>query len=220
MTTRSSDLNRRQKPASTREPARMAATRPDSVAGPPAVIARPPVATTTRAPASRPIPELSSASTSLEAPPPAPPAAAALTPVATAETPAGASVSATASIVPAARDEEQVKEVLDRYRAAYERLTAQSAREVWPEVDEAALARAFAGLRSQKLTFDDCDLAVSGNSASATCHGSTRYVPKVGSKDPRTEPRIWSFRLRRTGTDWKIQSMRAEASVPTHTRAR
>ncbi len=214
MMTYSSDLNRRQKPVSTREPTRMAVPRPGSVVGSPAA--------RTPAPASRPIPELSGATslsgapTSIEAPPPAPPAAAALTPVAT----AGSTVSATASIVPAARDEEQVKDVLDRYRQAYERLTARSAREVWPEVDEAALARAFAGLRSQKLTFDDCDLAVSGNSASATCHGSTRYVPKVGSQDPRTEPRIWSFRLRRTGTDWKIQSMRAEASVPTHTRAR
>jgi hypothetical protein len=117
-------------------------------------------------------------------------------------------------------DEEQVKEVLDRYRQAYERLTARSVRDVWPQVDEAALARAFDGLRSQKLTFRDCDLAVSGNSASATCHGSTRYVPKIGSQDPRNEPRIWSFTLRKNGTDWTIQSMRAEVSAPTHTRAR
>jgi hypothetical protein len=207
MKTPSGELNRRQEPVSTREPMRMAAPRPGSVAGSPA--ARHP------APELRPIPELSSeASTSIEAPPPVPPAVAAPTPVATAETAAEtaavSTASATASILPTANDEEQVKEVLDRYRQAYEGLTARSARDVWPEVDEAALARAFAGLRSQKLTFDDCDLAVSGNSASATCHGSTRYVPKVGSQDPRTEPRIWSFRLRKNGTDWQIQSMRAE----------
>jgi len=122
-------------------------------------------------------------------------------------------------MIPADRDEEQVKDVLDRYRQAYDGLTARSAREVWPEVDEAALARAFAGLRSQKLTFDDCDLEVSGNSASATCYGSARYVPKVGSQDPRIEPRIWSFRLRKSGSDWKIQSMRAEVSALAHTRA-
>ena len=212
MTTHSSDLNGRQKPASTREPARMAATRPDSVAGPPA--AKHPCSGVTPDPGIVRCVDIDRGAA------PTPPAAAALTPVVTAETPAGAAIAAPAAIVPTANDEEQVKEVLDRYRAAYERLTARSARDVWPEVDEAALARAFAGLRSQKLTFDDCDLAVSGNSASATCHGSTRYVPKVGSQDPCIEPRIWSFRLRKNGTDWKIESMRAEASVPTHTRAR
>jgi hypothetical protein len=213
MKTPSGELNRRREPMSTREPTQMAAPRPGSVAGLPA--ASPP------APASRPIPELSSdESTPIEAPPPAPPAAAAPTPVATAETTAGSTASPSTSIVPTAMDEEQVKEVLDRYRQAYERLTARSVRDVWPQVDEAALARAFDGLRSQKLTFHDCDLAVSGNSASATCHGSTRYVPKIGSQDPRNEPRIWSFRLRKNGTDWTIQSMRAEVSAPTHTRAR
>jgi hypothetical protein len=130
----------------------------------------------------------------------------------TAETAVRSATGAPAAIVPTGNDEEQVKEVLDRYRQAYDRLTARSARDVWPEVDEAALTRAFAGLRSQKLTFDDCDLAVSGNSASATCRGSTRYVPKVGSQSPRIEPRIWSFRLRRNGTDWKIQSLRASVN--------
>jgi hypothetical protein len=189
----------------------MAAARPDSVAGSPAA---PP-----HAAASYLIPELSSdALTSTEATPPSPPATAALTAVAAAVTAAGSTDSPTASIIPTGGDEEQVKEVLDRYRQAYEGLTARLARDVWPQVDEAALARAFGGLRSQKLTFDDCDLAVSGDSASVTCHGSTRYVPKVGSQDPRTEPRIWSFRLRKNGPDWKIQSMRAEVSVPTHTR--
>ena len=210
MATYSSDLNRRQKPVPTREPAQVAAPRLGSVAGSPAA--------RTPATASRPIPELSSASTSIEAPPPAPPAAAALTPAVVVETAARSATVATAAIVPTGNDEEQVKEVLDRYRQAYDRLTARSARDVWPEVDEAALARAFAGLRSQKLTFDDCDLEVSGNSASATCYGSARYVPKVGSQDPRIEPRIWSFRLRKSGSDWKIQSMRAEVSVLAHTR--
>ena len=90
------------------------------------------------------------------------------------------------------------------------RLDAQSARAVWPAVNEAALARAFDGLESQSLTFDACDVRQYGESATVTCHGSARYVPKVGSREPRVEPRVWNFTLRKSGADWKIDSARAE----------
>jgi hypothetical protein len=107
-------------------------------------------------------------------------------------------------------DERLVREVLQRYREAYADLDARSARAVWPRVDEAALARAFDGLRSQQITFNNCNLEVNGEAASAKCRGSTRYVPKVGSHDPRIEPRVWNFSLRKQGTDWTIESARAE----------
>jgi hypothetical protein len=35
-------------------------------------------------------------------------------------------------------------------------------------------------------------------------------VPKIGSRQPRIEPRIWSFALRKIGADWKIDNARAE----------
>ena len=107
-------------------------------------------------------------------------------------------------------DEGDVKQVLQRYRSAYEGLDARLARVVWPAVNEAALARAFDGLSSQTLTFDECDVQLRGEAALATCHGSARYVPKVGSREPRIEPRTWSFTLRKAGADWKIESARAE----------
>ena len=122
-----------------------------------------------------------------------------------------------------ARREELVKDVLHRYRRAYDGLDARSARAVWPKVDEPALARAFDGLRSQKLTFKECDLSVSDDkAASATCHGTARYVPKVGSAEPRVEPRVWSFTLRKNGPEWQIQSVRAERRLASqsHSRAR
>jgi tetratricopeptide (TPR) repeat protein len=107
-------------------------------------------------------------------------------------------------------DDELIKQTLQRYRSAYEGLDAQSAHAVWPAVNEVALARAFDGLESQSLTFDACDVRQYGESATATCHGSARYVPKIGSREPRVEPRIWNFTLRKAGTDWKIDSARAE----------
>ena len=103
-----------------------------------------------------------------------------------------------------------VKQVLQRYRSAYDGLDARSARAVWPNVNELALARAFDGLESQSLTFENCDVNLRGEAAKATCRGSARYVPKVGSHEPRVEPRTWSFTLRKSGADWKIESARAE----------
>jgi hypothetical protein len=103
-----------------------------------------------------------------------------------------------------------VKQVLQRYRSAYEGLDARSAQAVWPAVNEAALARAFDGLESQSLSFEACEVRVRGEAATAICHGSARYVPKIGNRDPRVEPRVWSFTLHKIGSDWKIDSARAE----------
>jgi hypothetical protein len=143
------------------------------------------------------------------APPPVvtPPRPAAVAP----EAPVVAPVSAPIPPPAAALDERLlVNQTLQRYRTAYEGLDAQSAHAVWPAVNQAALARAFDGLESQSLTFDACDVRVRGESAIAVCQGSARYVPKVGNRQPRTESRVWNFSLRKAGSDWKIDSARAE----------
>lgn len=102
-----------------------------------------------------------------------------------------------------------MRQTLQRYRNAYEGLDAHSARAVWPTVNESALARAFDGLESQALTFDTCNVSVRGDAAAVVCRGTTRYVPKVGSREPRTEPRTWNFTLRKAGPAWTIESARA-----------
>jgi hypothetical protein len=107
-------------------------------------------------------------------------------------------------------DEGLIKQTLQRYRTAYEGLDAHSAQAVYPAVNQAALARAFDGLSSQTLTFETCSVQLRGDAANATCRGTAKYVPKVGSHEPRIEPRVWSFRLRRAGSEWKIDSARAE----------
>jgi tetratricopeptide (TPR) repeat protein len=108
-------------------------------------------------------------------------------------------------------DQVKISQVLQRYRAAYESLDARSAHAVWPSVNEAALARAFDDLASQRLVFEGCDVRLRGDAAAdATCHGTAQYVPKVGNRDPRVEPRTWNFTLRRSGTDWNIVSARAQ----------
>ena len=116
--------------------------------------------------------------------------------------------SAAAAVIDAPRDEDLVRRTLQQYRAAYQSLDARSAQAVWPRVDEAALQRAFSGLESQRLTFDDCDVQVRGTTGLATCRGTMLYVPKVGSRDPRREPRVWTFDLRKVGENWQIDNAR------------
>jgi hypothetical protein len=107
-------------------------------------------------------------------------------------------------------EEALVRQALQRYKSAYDRLDAQSAFSVYPAVNERALARAFDELQSQQLTFDRCDVRLSGESAAATCRGTARYTAKFGGRDSRVEPRLWHFTLRRRGGAWTIESARAD----------
>jgi len=114
------------------------------------------------------------------------------------------------AFVPRVADERAlVEETLGRYRRAYNRLDAQSAQAVYPGVNAPALARAFDGLESQSLQFDECDIDVRGGSANVTCRGTSRYVTKIGSRDPHVEPRTWDFTLRKDQGAWKIENARA-----------
>ena len=158
-------------------------------------------------------------------PPPAP-APIASPPAAAAPVPSTSVAAASASPAPAAavdvpkptlpapsrveNDEAQIALALQQYRSAYEGLDAKRARAIWPAVNESALARAFESLESQRLTFEACRTQLNGDNAVATCEGTARYVPKIGSREPRVEPRTWTFILRRADGDWKIETARAE----------
>jgi len=117
---------------------------------------------------------------------------------------------AAANVVTRPDDVQLVKDVLQRYRSAYQDLNAERAHAILPEVNDQALQRAFQALESQTLTFDACDVQLRGSSATATCRGTTQYVPKFGSREPRIEPRIWNFRLQKSGETWQIASARTE----------
>jgi hypothetical protein len=110
-------------------------------------------------------------------------------------------------------DESRVADVLRQYARAYGDLDASAARDIWPSVDQRALARAFDSLRSQQLSLQECQIDVHGATANASCRGQARDVGKVGSGEPRIEPRTWRFELRREGEAWKIAH--AEARRPT-----
>lgn len=93
---------------------------------------------------------------------------------------------------------------LQRYALAYQDLDVGAARDVWPTVDQRALARAFQTLEYQSFTFDECNVNVEARTASADCRGWVTYVPRIGSKDPRTVARRWSFALQKPADVWQI----------------
>ena len=103
-------------------------------------------------------------------------------------------------------EQSEIQRTLGQYRNAYQLLDAESARAVWPSVDVRALARAFDSLTSQELEFDNCQVDVAGEAATAQCRGTATYTPKVGKREPKLEPRQWTFHLRKVGEGWKIQS--------------
>ena len=148
----------------------------------------------------------------LVAPPARPPVAPAPVAPASVATTAASSSGAALDVASTTVDESaQVKALLQKYQAGYERLDAGLVHEVWPGVNEAALARAFGGLESQALDFKTCYIQLHGTTADVLCTGSTRYVPKVGSREPRVEPLSWTFSLRkRPNDDWQIESARAD----------
>jgi hypothetical protein len=121
--------------------------------------------------------------------------------------PPPAAAAAAAAGERAATGRQAIDDVLGRYQAAFTQLDAQAARSVWPAVDSRALARSFAQLESQTLSFDSCAVDVTGARATARCSGTAMYVPKVGNRRARSEDRHWILDLRNTGDRWIITAV-------------
>ncbi len=106
-------------------------------------------------------------------------------------------------------DADAVRQTLGHYVTAYAELDVVAAAAVWPSVDRRALSRAFATLKSQGLVFDQCDVSVEGETASARCRGKIQYVRKVGAPAPRVASQQWLFKMRKVGAEWKIEAVNA-----------
>ncbi len=138
----------------------------------------------------------------------------------TAVTVAAANVPAAPGTAGIPDDETAVRETLQSYADAYEQLDVDRTAAVWPTVDRRALTRAFDTLKSQGMAFDNCSVAVTGDEANAQCRGTIRVVRKVGSAVPLESEQEWSFRMRRLGTDWKIEEVSAAQPADTVPRTR
>ena len=201
-------------PSATPSPTPSAVT-PPPPAAPPTVTTSPPATasvprnpapSTTSAPSSPGASAPSIAGLATPIPVPAP-ARSAPAPSA-APAPAAASPAAASAVVE--NNQTGIQNTLARYRKAFSALNASAAREVWPTVNERSLSRAFDRLEQQDVSFDRCDIEVTNNDrAEATCNGTARYVPRVGSRTPRVDQREWRFNLVKVKDEWLIGAVDA-----------
>jgi hypothetical protein len=99
--------------------------------------------------------------------------------------------------------------VLNRYRDAFNALDPAAAKAVWPSADTKGLGKAFDRLQEQQMVLDRCNISVIGARAVASCEGTLRYVPSVGSRSSRVQRGRWDFTLHEVGDDWTIETVKA-----------
>lgn len=104
---------------------------------------------------------------------------------------------------PPADERPRVRAALARYEAAYSALDAEAVRNVWPGVDTPSLARAFAGLQSQRFSLGQCSVAVEATIARAECSGTATWTPKIGA-GTQSVARTWHFELLNADGTWLI----------------
>jgi hypothetical protein len=136
-----------------------------------------------------------------------------VTPLPTPPSPAPTAAPAGA-VAPAAAagtvDTSAVRGVLDGYADAFSSLNADATQRVWPGVDVRGLRRAFDQLSTQNITFSRCEVNASGETAQAVCTGRATWVPKVGDRSPKSEPRTWRFALGRDDGAWVIDGVQVQ----------
>lgn len=96
-----------------------------------------------------------------------------------------------------------IRATLGRYESAYTQLDASAVQAVWPSLDHRALARAFEGLASQRVSLGSCDVNVTGETARANCSGTAAWTPRVGGGS-RSTSRRWVFDLTQAEGAWRI----------------
>ena len=108
-----------------------------------------------------------------------------------------------ANPTPAVDEEAGVRATLTKYEMAYSGLDVSAAQAIWPGVDARALARAFEGLASQRVSLGSCSVAIKGASARADCKGTATWTPKIGG-GTHSESRNLRFELQNVGGEWQI----------------
>jgi hypothetical protein len=106
--------------------------------------------------------------------------------------------------------EQGVRDVLDRYASAFERLDVRAAKAVRPTLDDRALQRAFEQLDGQQVRLGSCSFSINERAANARCQGSATYHPKVGRRVVHVTGREWTFNLSKHDGGWQIVDARIQ----------
>jgi hypothetical protein len=106
--------------------------------------------------------------------------------------------------------EQVVRDVLDRYASAFERLDVRAAKAMRPTLDDRALQRAFEQLDAQQVRLGSCSFSINEHDANARCQGSATYHPKVGRRAVHVTGREWTFNLSKADGGWQIVDARIQ----------
>ena len=123
---------------------------------------------------------------------------------------AAASIDTGAETPQAELELKAVGNVIAKYQQVYNRLDPSGAAAIWPGVDTQALARSFAQLERQNLSFDQCSIVLGESTATAHCAGLLEYVPRVGNNRLRTQRHVWTIELLRQDKGWHIIKVAAK----------
>ena len=98
-----------------------------------------------------------------------------------------------------------VRDTLQRYSAALERLDPEAVRKVQPGIPLATLTKAFKDMRELKVMIDAVKvLSMDGSTARVSCRVTQTLTPKAGAKQTTTVNRV--MRLRRDSDLWVIDA--------------
>jgi serine/threonine protein kinase len=104
-------------------------------------------------------------------------------------------------------EEAAIRATLREYAAAYESLSVDAVRRVYPGVNAELLARSFNGLSAQQVRISGDDkITIDGANAVVTCTVLQSFTPKVGQG--RRQNVKSTFRLQKTGGRWVIVERR------------
>ena len=108
----------------------------------------------------------------------------------------------------AQNEESAIRETLQRYRAAYEGLSPDAVKTVYPAINVAGLAGVFKDYVSLKMTIDIEKVQIAQDGRTATVTASVTNIPIVKVGKATTSQRKTTYVLRKTGTSWSIESIR------------
>jgi ketosteroid isomerase-like protein len=108
--------------------------------------------------------------------------------------------------VPARNDQALIQNALTQYAAAYSRLDLDAIAAIYPNVDLAAIRKAFGDLRALQMSVENQQISISGNTATVSCTVRQVVTPRAGRA---TEARLQTrFELARRGDGWIITARR------------
>jgi ketosteroid isomerase-like protein len=112
--------------------------------------------------------------------------------------------SAPATVV---NEEAAIRQVIQRYQAAYESRNAQAAKAVNPSIDARKLADTFKDYTSLKYEIQISRVDVNTDGQSASVAGTVTSQPTAKTGTPKPSKSNAVFRLRKSGDGWLIQDV-------------